>query len=289
MHTPRLSTHGLDLSGASLGGIETYLSIPQLRLAIDVGRGPRELVRCEHIALTHTHIDHAAGLPYLVAMRSFFRLAPPKIYAPEASIEHLERLVAQWNTLQGIEAEAEFIAMVPGRRISIRRDIELSAFQTQHRVPCLGYTLTKSVEKLSEAFKERAGHELGELKRQGVAITETQRQPLFSVTGDTLVEVLDDNPEILDSKILVTECTFLNDHKPYAAARNGGHIHLKDLMERADALRCEKLVLSHFSQLHKWEEIPELLAPLARAIPGELWAWPMSSADSPRLIAREGA
>ena len=34
------------------------------------------------------------------------------------------------------------------------------------------------------------------------------------------------------------------------------------------------LVLSHFSQLHEWQAIPALLAPLADRVAGELWAWP---------------
>ncbi|MGB0589977.1 MAG: MBL fold metallo-hydrolase [Myxococcota bacterium] len=281
MHTSPISVQGLEITGSSLGGLETHLVVPQLKLAIDVGRGPRELVRCEHIALTHTHVDHAAGLPYLVAMRSFFRLTPPTIYAPEACIEALEGLITQWNTLQRVDSAAHFVAMSPGDTVQLRKDIELTAFRTRHVVPSLGYTVTKRVDKLAPEFIGKEGHELRELKSRGVTITRTQRKALLSVTGDTLVEVVDDLPELMDSEVVVLECTFLDDSKPYAAARQGGHVHLRDLMARTELLRCPRLVLSHFSQLHDWASIPRLLAPLAEAIEGELWAWPTHPAHTP--------
>jgi ribonuclease Z len=287
MHTSSISVQGLEIGGSSLGGIETHLVVPQLRLAVDVGRGPRELVRCEHIALTHTHVDHAAGLPYLVAMRSFFRLSPPTIYAPEACIDDLRELIAGWNRLQRVDAEAQFVGMKPGDTVRIRKDIELSAFRTRHVVPSLGYTVTKRVDKLAPEFIGKEGHELRDLKAQGITITQSQRQPLLSVTGDTLVEVLDDTPDLMESAVVVLECTFLDDSKPYAAARQGGHIHLNDLMERTELLRCPRLILSHFSQLHGWDEIPALLAPLAEAIEGELWAWPTQPNQAPKKISAD--
>jgi ribonuclease Z len=290
MHTPPISVQGLEIIGASLGGIETHLCVPQLRLAIDVGRGPRELVRCEHIALTHTHVDHAAGLPYLVAMRSFFRLPPPTIYAPEACIDDLRALIGRWNLLQRVDADAHFVGMQPGDTVRLRRDIELSAFRTRHVVPSLGYTVTKRTDKLAPEFVGKDGNELRALKADGVTITRSQRQPLLSVTGDTLAEVLDDTPSLMESAIVVLECTFLDDTKPYSAARQGGHIHLRDLMERAELLRSPRLLLSHFSQIHDWSGIPELLKPLAEAIESELWAWPTHTGQAPvKIDARPAA
>ena len=289
MHNSPISVQGLEICGSSLGGIETHVYVPQLRLAIDVGRGPRELIRCEHIALTHTHVDHAAGLPYIVAMRSFFRLKPPTIYAPEACIEDLRGLIAQWNRLQRIDSEANYVGMKPGDTIRIRKDMELSAFRTRHVVPSLGYTLTKRVDKLAPEFVGKDGSELRELKAQGVTITRSQRQALLSVSGDTLVELIDDTPELMESQVVILECTFLDDSKPYAAARQGGHIHLNDLMERTALLRAPRLVLSHFSQLHDWNDIPGLLAPLAEAIDGELWAWPTQIGGRPKQISAGAA
>ena len=176
------------------------------------------------------------------------------------------------------------MAMKPGDTIRIRKDMELSAFRTRHVVPSLGYTITKRVDKLAPEFVGRDGSELRELKSQGVTITRSQRQPLLSVSGDTLVELIDDSPELMESQVVVLECTFLDDSKPYAAARQGGHIHLNDLMARTELLRAPRLVLSHSSQLHDWKDIPGLLAPLAEAIEGELWAWPTQIGARPQQI-----
>ena len=42
------------------------------------------------------------------------------------------------------------------------------------------------------------------------------RTPLISVTGDTLPEVIDEHPEMMESKLVVLECTFLDDRKSRA-------------------------------------------------------------------------
>jgi len=62
------------------------------------------------------------------------------------------------------------------------------------------------------------------------------------------------------------ECTFLDERKSLAAARAGCHIHLDEVIERADQFDNTHVVMMHFSQLYQPDEIPRILD--ARLPPG---------------------
>ena len=47
---------------------------------------------------------------------------------------------------------------------------------------------------------------------------------------DTLIRVLETNPSMLESKVLIMECTFYDERKSLADARAGCHVHLDELV-----------------------------------------------------------
>ena len=61
-----------------------------------------------------------------------------------------------------------------------------------------------------------------------------EHRPELAYATDTLVSVLDHAPELLDARVLIMECTFLDDRKPVAHARAGCHVHLDEVIERAN-------------------------------------------------------
>ena len=71
--------------------------------------------------------------------------------------------------------------------------------------------------------------------------------------------MLDNQPELYRARVLILECTFLDQRKSLRAARAGCHIHLDELIERADAFGNEQLVLMHFSQMYQPHEIDQIL------------------------------
>ncbi|MGM0577334.1 MAG: MBL fold metallo-hydrolase [Myxococcota bacterium] len=248
--------------------------MPEWKLAIDVGRGHRDALRCDHLALTHTHMDHAAGLPYLLALRQLYRMAPPTVYVPAQMADAVRELIAAWDRIQRFESRYHLVAAEPGARYPLRRGLELVPFRTYHPVPSLGYSVIHTVDKLKAEYHGVPGPEIARLRKSGVEVTAPVERRLLSVTGDTLPEVLERSPHVADAATLLIECTFLDDRKDYDDCRAGGHVHLRDLLERADRLVCDHLVLSHFSQIYRWHEIPDLLAPLADRIPATVHAFP---------------
>ena len=55
--------------------------------------------------------------------------------------------------------------------------------------------------------------------------------------------------------MLIIECTFLDERKTLEAARAGCHIHLDEIIERADRFENEHVVMMHFSQLYRPDEV----------------------------------
>nr|WP_284666559.1 hypothetical protein [Myxococcus sp. SDU36] len=60
--------------------------------------------------------------------------------------------------------------------------------------------------------------------------------------------VLDTEPSLFDSRVLILECTFVDASHSVQDAQAKAHLHLDELLARADQFRNEALVLMHFSQ-----------------------------------------
>ena len=56
------------------------------------------------------------------------------------------------------------------------------------------------------------------------------------------------------------EATFLDDLVDVASARNMGHIHLTEVLERAALLPRTDVVLSHFSARYRDEDVRRIVA-----------------------------
>jgi ribonuclease Z len=65
---------------------------------------------------------------------------------------------------------------------------------------------------------------------------------------DTLSRVLETEPSLLDSRVLMLECTFIDPKRTVQDAQDRSHIHLDEILARAERFQNEALVLMHFSQ-----------------------------------------
>lgn len=53
-----ITVGGVSLQGVSVGGQETCIIIPSMKLAFDVGRCPQRAVFQENVLISHAHMDH---------------------------------------------------------------------------------------------------------------------------------------------------------------------------------------------------------------------------------------
>jgi ribonuclease Z len=248
------------IRGVSVGGVYTSLHVPELGVLFDTGISPRSFGAVDTILLSHGHADHVGALPALLGIRALHgKTKPPRVVMPREIVDDLQVALAALSKLQRWPLDIEPLPMSPGDEIALRGDLHVRAVRTFHPVPSLGYLLVRKVAKLRPELHGLAGPEIAAKKRAGQEITEVEDRLELAYATDTLVSVLDRSPELLKARVLIMECTFLDERKSLEAARAGCHIHLDEVIERADKFENEHVVLMHCSQLYRTDEVAGIL------------------------------
>lgn len=250
----------LTIRGVSLGGIYTSLFVPELHLVLDAGIPARSFAGARTLLLSHGHADHLGSLPALLGIRGLVgKSTPLKVLMPAEIVDPVMTFLEAAETMQRFDLAIEPVGLRPGDECELGGDLRIRAIKTFHPVPSLGFLVIRRVAKLRPEFHGLPGPEIARRRRAGEdMVTYVERVELAYAT-DTLVQVLDQHPELYRARVLVLECTFLDARKPVATARAGCHIHLDELLERADLFDNQHLVLMHFSQVYKPAEIAGIL------------------------------
>lgn len=247
------------LSGVSVGGVYTSLYVPQLDAIFDAGISPRSFVGGGHLFLSHAHADHVGSLPGMMGIRGLSRLPAPRTFVPVESLESVVDGVAAFNRGQHRAVELPVVPVKPGDEFSLAGDLKVRVFRTIHSIPSVGYTLFRRVNKLRAEFHDLPQREIAERRKAGDDLFHQEERLELSYATDTLIDVLDKNPELYRSKTLILECTFLDDKKGKSAAREKSHVHLDEIIERAELFQNDHLVLMHFSQLYQPKQVHEIM------------------------------
>ena len=262
---------GIEIEGVSIAGHESFYKLPGFRTLLEFGRAPDDVVGFSTVAVTHGHLDHMAGLAHYASRRRLAGLTPARVYVPAEAVDHVAQWVDACEKLENIRYELEVVPAAPGDRVTLRNDLELTVLPGRHRVPTVGYLFSEIRRKLLAELEGTPGEEIARLRREGIAVTRREEVPLLAYTGDCGGEIFDAAPQLFTARVLLIECSFLIP-EDRDRAREYAHIHLDDVLARADDFRNEAIVLTHFSQRYRPEQIREALralpAPLAeRVIP----------------------
>jgi ribonuclease Z len=248
------------IRGVSVGGVYTSLAVPELSLVLDAGISPRSAGGIDTFLLSHGHADHVGALPAFLGIRALHgKTKPPRVIMPAEIVDDLKAALGALSKLQRWPLEIDAIGMNPGDEIELRGDLLVRAVRTFHPVPSLAYIIVRRVSKLRSEFRGLPGTEIAARRLAGEVMTEHEDRLELAYATDTLVSVLDHSPELLQARVLIMECTFLDERKTLEAARAGCHIHLDEVIERADKFLNEHIVLMHCSQLYHPAEVAALL------------------------------
>ncbi len=256
------------IRGVSVGGLYTSLQVPELGVLLDVGIAPRSCTGAQHLFVTHGHADHLGALFTLVGARGLNRLPPVRLYVPADTLDDVTAALEALGRLQGFRLDADPIAVAPGAEFELRQDLAVRALPVDHVVPTLAYQFFKRVKKLRPEHAHLPGAEIGRRRLAGEDLFDVVEHLELAYVTDTLLSVVDQHPSLLRTRVLILECTFLDERKSIESSRASKHVHLDDLIEKAEQFENEALVLVHFSQLYSPAEVHSILQ---RRCPPRLW------------------
>jgi ribonuclease Z len=251
---------GIEVRGVSLGGIQTCLDLPELKLCFDLGRIHDWCVPRECILFTHAHMDHMGGIAQHVALRHLQRLSAPRYVVPREIAGDVAALLEAWRRLDRSELECRVIPLAPGEELTLGSNWIARPFRSPHRVLTQGYALWSKKRKLSPSYAHLSQPEILRLKASGIEPTVWVETPEFVFTGDTLVEVVETQEVVRKARVLALEVTFLDERVSVAECRAKGHTHLDEVIERAELFRNEALLLTHFSSRYTEADVTRILA-----------------------------
>lgn len=257
-----LQFQNLRIEGSSRAGDASWFRIHPPGLAFDVGRGSLALAGADDFFLTHGHLDHALGLPFVLSLKRMQGGEEPRVFCPAGALEGLRSLIEAAESLEQVDYRYGLFGLEPGDRVSVGRDLEVETFATDHIVPSLGFHLIRHQRILRDEFRDRPAAELASLRKRGEEIEERREELWVTYCGDTGPGVFDLEPRLFESRVLLLECTFL-DPERRNRAEQFKHLHIADIAERAHLFRNRDLVLHHASRRYGEQE---LLATIDQAL-----------------------
>jgi ribonuclease Z len=212
------------------------------------------LVFVPQIFISHFHGDHSLGMTYYIAHRNLAKLETGKIYIPAQAYDQAQALIRSQAALEQARRDYELIPVEAGMHVDFRRQMQMKIFATDHRIPSVGFEVLETRSKLKPEYTGLNQQQIVQLKREGHEIVYSVRMSRMAYVGDSTIKVFEWHPEIMETEILITECTFLADDH-YEEAHKRKHIHIRDLVHYLPAIKSQYIVLMHFSMRYTRQEI----------------------------------
>ena len=254
--------------------MQTYWRVAELKLGFDLGAQPWEFMGTSTWFISHTHLDHVAALPVLVARRRMMKMDPPTIYLPESAVEPVQRLLHAVSRLDRGRLPCQLIGLTPGQEVELSRELVVTCGATAHTLPSLGYVVWQRRRKLKPEYQQLSGDQIRDLRLSGQEVTHEQRLPKLAYLGDSTPEGLDNNPAMYQAEVLITELTFVAPGHRRQKIHKLGHIHLDDLVARQDRFQNQLIIATHFSTRYHARQIERCVRQaLPDLLQGRLHLW----------------
>ncbi len=248
----------LEIIGYSVAGEETVVAMPQLDVCFDIGKAPNQIISINNCLLTHGHMDHAAGIAYYLSHRNFSGQSAGTILAPANLLGPMKEIIESWGRLEGKVVPANLVGVKPGDEYQIKPNLFTRVFPTKHSRDSVGYSVIEKRKKIKPEYAKLTGPQIVELKKQGVEIDYPLEIPIVTYLGDTQYVDFSQLKYIVESKILIAECTFyMAEHAERAEA--GKHLHVDEFVTLIEKLQNEHIIITHTTQRTPMRQIRKTL------------------------------
>jgi ribonuclease Z len=161
-----------------------------------------------------------------------------------------------------------------GDEIELSRELIISAVETKHTVPSLGFIAWDRRRKLKPEYQDLSGDAIRDLRMAGTEVSAEQRRPIVAYLGDSSPGGLDANPAMYEAKVLICEMTFVAPDHRKDKIHKFGHMHLDDLVDRRDRFKNELVIAAHLSTRYHSKTVKALVAKaLPDMLDGRLQLW----------------
>jgi ribonuclease Z len=191
----------------------------------------------------------------LLGIRTLIGKGPPQVFLPAEIEAPVREALAVQGRLHRTETDIETVPMRPGDSHHLGHGLWVRAFRTHHTVPSLCYQFLRRVSKLRPEHQTLPPQEIARRRKAGEDLFDEVEHLELAYATDTLSRVLETAPTLLDSRVLILECTFIDSKRTVQDAQERSHIHLEEILARAERFQNEALVLMHFSQAYGPEEV----------------------------------
>jgi ribonuclease Z len=255
------------LKGFSIAALRTNFYIKELNVMLDAGLSSPN-VRMDNILITHAHADHVANLPFHLYASVNHSII---VHIPSMSFEHIKNFIESaylmstgqnlsgqnlcQKTLEGLYDVVSLNSVDETSTFNVFKNIDVKVIKCYHSIPTVGYGFRQYKNKLLDIYKDLPSTEVAKLCKSGTVVTERVADNFFCYLGDTDRRILE-NPDILNYRTIMIECTFLFDDDIDSADKTC-HMHWKYLREFVLNHIDRYFVLYHFSQRYTKKEITQ--------------------------------
>lgn len=250
----------LKVQGLSRAGTGTSLYLPEYKVCFDVAQGWPFHYASKYFFITHSHMDHAGGIPYIISQRGLMNLPPAIFYMPTNMIQPMEQILKCWQQIEGHQYDYHLKSLSEDQQVEVKPGVFVKSFKTLHRVESQGYALIEKKKKLKSEYLNLCKQTLIDLKQSGTEIHDLVEDIVFAFTGDTKIEFLDLSPWIKKAQNLFMEVTYFDEKRSIERAREWGHIHLDEVLPRLCEFECDNIIFTHISSKYSHEKARSILS-----------------------------
>jgi ribonuclease Z len=160
--------------------------------------------------------------------------------------------------LDGNKIPANLIGVKAGDEYQIKPNLFTRVFPTKHSRGSVGYSVIEKRKKIKPEYAALTSLQIVELKKQGVEIDYPLEIPIVTYLGDTQFVDFSQLKYIVESKILIAECTFYQTEHTERADL-GRHMHINEFAELIGKLQNEYIVITHTTQRTPMQDVRRIL------------------------------